>query len=122
PCATPSSRYSLDYRRSDARTVENGFATNGGLSKSAKVVLAKIANITPYLSWITGAREHFQQKRLIADLNIRLCKTGVAALGPMLRTKKPSTRHIASLRLRISPRKNCPKPLGVSRFLAILPG
>src|SRR5215470_16395764 len=39
PCATPSSNASLDYRRSDARIVENGFATSGGLSKSAKVVL-----------------------------------------------------------------------------------
>src|SRR5215470_10380385 len=38
--ATPSSNSSLDYRRSDARIVENGFATSGGLSKSAKVVLA----------------------------------------------------------------------------------
>jgi hypothetical protein len=39
PYATPSSNSSLDYRRSDARIVENGFATSGGLSKSAKVVL-----------------------------------------------------------------------------------
>jgi hypothetical protein len=39
PYATPSSNSSLDYRRSDARTVENGFATSGGVSKSAKVVL-----------------------------------------------------------------------------------
>src|SRR5262249_53956229 len=38
PCATPSSNSSLDYRRSDARIVEKGFATSGGLSKSAKVV------------------------------------------------------------------------------------
>ncbi|WP_210184702.1 hypothetical protein, partial [Bradyrhizobium sp. LMTR 3] len=40
PCATPSSNSSLDYRRSDARIAENGFATSGGVSKSAKVVLA----------------------------------------------------------------------------------
>src|SRR5262249_61984584 len=40
PSATPSSNSSLDSRRSDARIVENGFATSGGLSKSAKVVLA----------------------------------------------------------------------------------
>ncbi len=40
PCATLSSNSALDYRRSDARTVGNGFATNGGMSKSAKVVLA----------------------------------------------------------------------------------
>src|SRR5215468_5401421 len=39
PYATPSSNSSLDYRRSDARIVENGFATSGGLSRSAKVVL-----------------------------------------------------------------------------------
>src|SRR6476661_417581 len=39
PYATPSSNSSLDYRRSDARIVENGFATSGGVSKSAKVVL-----------------------------------------------------------------------------------
>ena len=39
PYATPSSNSSLRYRRSDARIVENGFATSDGVSKSAKVVL-----------------------------------------------------------------------------------
>src|SRR6266699_2946727 len=39
PCATPSSNSSLDYRRSDARIAENGFAAGSGVSKSAKVVL-----------------------------------------------------------------------------------
>jgi DDE family transposase len=39
PYATPFSHSSLDYRRSGARIVENGFATSGGVSKSAKVVL-----------------------------------------------------------------------------------
>src|SRR6516164_3255532 len=39
PCARLFSNSSLDPRRSDARTAENGFATSGGLSKSAKVVL-----------------------------------------------------------------------------------
>src|SRR5436309_15598620 len=39
PCATPSSNSSLDYRRSDARIVEDGFAASSGVSKSAKVVL-----------------------------------------------------------------------------------
>src|SRR5499426_2621705 len=43
PYATPSSNSSLDYRRSVARIVENGFATSGGLSKSAKVVLVAVA-------------------------------------------------------------------------------
>ena len=42
PCVTPSSNSSLDYRRSDVRIVENGFATSGGVSKSAKVVLAHV--------------------------------------------------------------------------------
>src|SRR5262249_49174673 len=44
PYATPSSNSSFDYRRSDARIVENGFATSGGVSKSAKVVLASQAS------------------------------------------------------------------------------
>jgi hypothetical protein len=36
---------SLDYRRSDARIVENGFAaSSGGVSKSAKVVLVELVN------------------------------------------------------------------------------
>src|SRR6187397_2813849 len=39
PCATPSSNSSLNYRRSDARIAENGFATSSGVSESAKVVL-----------------------------------------------------------------------------------
>jgi hypothetical protein len=49
PYATPSSNSSLDYRRSDARIVENGFATSSGLSKSAKVVLG--SSYLPQLSF-----------------------------------------------------------------------
>src|SRR5262249_922606 len=41
PYATPSSNSSLHYRRSDARIVENGFATSGGLRESCKVVLVR---------------------------------------------------------------------------------
>src|SRR5205823_1199183 len=41
PCATPSSNSSLDYRRSDARIVEDGFAAISDVSKSAKVVLGR---------------------------------------------------------------------------------
>src|SRR5215467_13112717 len=48
PYATPSSNSSLDYRRSDARIVEHGFATSGGLSKPAKVVLARTARSEPF--------------------------------------------------------------------------
>jgi len=43
--AMPSSNSSLDYRRSDAHIVENGFATTSGVSKSAKVVLALLWQI-----------------------------------------------------------------------------
>jgi hypothetical protein len=43
PCATPLSNFSLNYRRSDARIVENGFAASSGVSKSAKVVLVAVA-------------------------------------------------------------------------------
>src|SRR5262245_49707654 len=35
PCARPSSNSSLDHRRSDAHTAENGLATTSGVSKSA---------------------------------------------------------------------------------------
>jgi hypothetical protein len=41
PCATPFSNFSLDYRRSDARIVENRFAASSRVSNSAKVVLTK---------------------------------------------------------------------------------
>ena len=41
PYATPFSNSSLDYHHSDAHIVENGFATGGGVSKSAKVVLGR---------------------------------------------------------------------------------
>src|SRR3954470_23158102 len=39
PFVTPFSRSWPDQLRSDVHTAENGYATNGGISKSAKVVL-----------------------------------------------------------------------------------
>src|SRR6266478_110451 len=48
PCATPSSNSSLDYRRSDARIVKNGFAASSGVSKSAKVVLGRVDSFDPF--------------------------------------------------------------------------
>jgi hypothetical protein len=42
PCAMPFSNSSLDYRCSDALTVENGSAASSGVSKSAKVVLGRV--------------------------------------------------------------------------------
>src|SRR5215467_10721185 len=42
PYVTPSSSSSLEYHRSDARIVENGFAAGSGMSNSAKVGLCRI--------------------------------------------------------------------------------
>src|SRR5262245_43643235 len=39
PCARPFSNSSTAHHRSGVRIAENGFATNSGVSKSAKVVL-----------------------------------------------------------------------------------
>ncbi len=47
PCATPFSNSSLDYRRSDARIVKNGFAASSSVSKSAKVVLGRVDKFDP---------------------------------------------------------------------------
>src|SRR5260370_37597497 len=41
PCAMPFSNSSRDYRRCDARIVENRFAATSGVSKSAKVTLGR---------------------------------------------------------------------------------
>jgi SRSO17 transposase len=38
-CVRPSSNSSFDHHRTNARTVENGFAASSGVSKSAKIVL-----------------------------------------------------------------------------------
>src|SRR5262245_48097456 len=45
PYVTPSSSSSLEYHRSDARIVENGFAAGSGMSNSAKVGLALLWQI-----------------------------------------------------------------------------
>src|SRR5439155_17413319 len=60
PCARPSSNSSLDHRRSDARTAENGFAAKSSVNKSAKVVLARLGTrptslLVLMLRWLTGA-------------------------------------------------------------------
>src|SRR5215470_6623785 len=41
PYVTPSSSSSLEYHRSDARIVENGFAAGSGMINSAKVGLMR---------------------------------------------------------------------------------
>src|SRR5262245_2433768 len=46
PCAKPSSNSSLDHRRSDIPTAENGFATRYSMNKSAKVALMPLAPLS----------------------------------------------------------------------------
>src|SRR5262249_5856577 len=41
PCARPSSNSSLDHRRGNVPTAENGFATRYSVNKPAKVVLGR---------------------------------------------------------------------------------
>src|SRR5262249_8146622 len=64
PYAVPSSNSSLDYPRSDARIVENGFATSGGLNKSAKVGL--ILEQTPLLQRLPEPLKPPRQKAKLA--------------------------------------------------------
>src|SRR6266404_4429223 len=74
PCATPSSNSSLDYRRSDARIVKNGFAASSGVSKSAKVVLG---------SGVTTRDEPLRQRE--------------AVLGDVSRARVPDTIFVLVL-------------------------
>jgi hypothetical protein len=66
PCATPSSNSSLDHRRSVARIVENAFAANSGVSKSAKVVLGRAAK------WELSDAEKASGRRMSRHLAISL--------------------------------------------------
>jgi hypothetical protein len=43
--AKPSSNSSFDYRRSDAHIAEDGSPKDGGVNKSAKVVLGRLDNV-----------------------------------------------------------------------------
>ena len=68
PSATPSSPSSLDCRRNDARTAENGLATKSGVSKSAKVVLApSCLNLS--LRVFHFEQTHLDNARQISRLN-----------------------------------------------------
>jgi hypothetical protein len=57
----PFSKFSLDYRRNDARIVENGFAASSGVSKFAKIVLiqmnrsASVPTSTVPATWLSGS-------------------------------------------------------------------
>src|SRR5262249_46106756 len=82
PCATPFSNFSLDYRRSDARIVENGFAASSGMSKSAKVVLGRARKphqrpflcvtraITPKGRWRSFRRKIGLRRRLLITVRM----------------------------------------------------
>src|SRR5215510_13180620 len=63
PCATPSSNSSLDYRHSDARIVENGFAASSGVSNSAKVVLVLLCH---KFGCLLRAAQHGQRESVVA--------------------------------------------------------
>src|SRR5215469_10572456 len=91
PCATPSSNSSLGYRRSDARIVENGFATSSGMNKSAKVVLGRVL--------INGCGPHVTDVGLgVADLARRLhcslCSRNSLCRDQVSRGAKISRRRI----------------------------
>src|SRR5262249_61168496 len=65
PSATPASTSWLNHRRSDARIVENGFATSGGLSKSAKVVLVRGSagrSVSARLYWLLKKKMSGQER------------------------------------------------------------
>src|SRR5262249_61878755 len=64
PCATPFSKFSLDYRRNDARIVENGFAASSGVSKSAKVVLGRVLISHPSMSAFRQNRTLSRHRRM----------------------------------------------------------
>src|SRR2546427_1665728 len=79
PCATPSSNSSLDYRRSDARIVKNGFAASSGVSKSAKVVLSPDEGLIRY-----GCDQYFN----------RLTKSTRPIPVPIPRKRRPYPYHL----------------------------
>src|SRR5262245_31700849 len=110
PCATPSSNSSLDYRRSDARIVENGFATSGGLSKSAKVVPpAALVLDRKKLAAFSAAAGRFLQ----FPIGDRRCNRTRASVGNAGGNARPSLTNatLAASRLlhRRSPTAPCSK-------------
>src|SRR6266480_3696525 len=78
PCATPSSNSSLAYRRSDARIVEDGFAASSGVSKSAKVVLARTDAVgVPLAAPKRRPRRHLR----IQKAPLRICRAKLTGSG-----------------------------------------
>src|SRR5215470_9590418 len=83
PYVTPSSSSSLEYHRSDARIVENGFAAGSGMSNSAKVVLVWAGE-----SRIMRKRHNrLGQRRIrVAPVFVTLCVCFVLATGARAET------------------------------------
>src|SRR5262249_17388391 len=97
PCATPSSNSSLDYRRSDARIVENGFATSSGMNKSAKVVLGRVL-INRDCSAIADCRKRRRADR--AEGALRHTTTRRGALGASCIQQRPAPHVSGQIGLR----------------------
>src|SRR5215475_571777 len=66
PYVTPSSSSSLEYHRSDARIVENGFAAGSGMSNSAKVGLGRVL-INAQMSGVRGSIHRACLSALVTD-------------------------------------------------------
>src|SRR5215472_8940383 len=64
PYVTPSSSSSLEYHRSDARIVENGFAAGSGMSNSAKVGLSRPVKMGAVSAWPESEIDAYQEARI----------------------------------------------------------
>src|SRR5262245_45718034 len=66
PCARPSSNSSLDHRRGNVPTAENGFATRYSVNKPAKVVLAcrRLSVRRLFIAWVGGYQNGTSRKAI----------------------------------------------------------
>src|SRR5271154_3982300 len=81
PCVTPSSRSSLDRHLNVARTAEDGCEQKSSVNKSAKVVLADLAE-TP-----TTLGVGFGIKRTWRDVRRESALAGLAVIDYLLRSR-----------------------------------
>src|SRR5262249_20409655 len=87
PCATPFSKFSLDYRRNDARIVENGFAASSGVSKSAKVVLGPLGNLNQVIKALGKTIRAMSDGSVDSQVGARICN-GLGIMRACLETQK----------------------------------
>src|SRR5262249_57774011 len=93
PYATPSSNSSLDYRRSDARIVENGFATTG-VSKSAKVVLGmRVVLLASIAFGLLGSSVLAQDRKGIRFWNLTLYTITTFQMSPAGEESRSPDQH-----------------------------